>query len=213
MTYLAINSGTKIVFAELPVNQRNKLLATTDVTNCALNCSNNGDCLYSNNTLSCECYSGFAGPACNTNLNPCSYYPCLNDGNCTAINFTSQATTITAYNCSCQAAYFGSNCEKKVDLCLNVTCSGHGTCQDLGTTTKCSCFSMYSGADCEIESKARKAQQAVVTLASIIAIICIVSFYVLLVLMDLFDLYVWWQAGGLNRVKPRRKVYKLFYTA
>ena len=57
---------------------------TYDMTGCLIapiHCSNNGVCKFNEltKTHNCECLNHFTGTKCETNLNKCSSYPCLNN--------------------------------------------------------------------------------------------------------------------------------------
>jgi hypothetical protein len=173
----------------LPPSALNVLLSSKlDLTNCIVNCSNNGHCkLISGGFVVCECDSGFIGNKCEAKSSPCSYGPCLNNGTCsdTPVNST--------YSCECASLYYGVNCENKINVCENVTCSGNGYCKAENNTASCVCFPLYSGTECEIVTAERvRIEKAIVT-CSTLAIIVISLFFLITILSDLFDLVV-----GLN---------------
>ena len=168
----------------LTPEQINQYLASgQDMAPCLGNCSNNGQCAYSLSlkAFTCMCSPNYKGVSCSTDIRPCSYRPCLNSGVC------NEMTNVT-FKCACSNMFYGDLCQYKVDLCKNRTCSGNGVCMVNSTMqneTYCDCFSLYSGADCEIESDVLKAIKAIISTASILAIIILISFYVLIVIMDI----------------------------
>jgi hypothetical protein len=172
----------------LTPEQINLYLGKQDMSPCLGNCSNNGQCAYSISlqAFTCMCFPNYNGISCSTDIRPCSYRPCLNNGACNDI--TNPNTNTTTFNCSCSNMYYGDLCQYEVDLCTNRTCSNNGMCtvnSTMKNETYCDCFSLYSGADCEIESEALKTIKAIITTASIIAITTLISFYALILLMDI----------------------------
>lgn len=159
------------------------LNSTYDVSDCIVNCTNNGICKYSGNlTFVCVCNSNYAGRTCQVSTLPCSHNPCLNNATC--------YENTTSYYCACSGPlYYGTNCELRRNLCENETCSGNGKCEETNNnqTAVCKCFSQYSGSKCEIKSKQLKDVQTVVSTSSIIAIIILALFYTSFLISDIFD--------------------------
>ena len=176
-----------------------------DFSDCIVNCSNNGWCKFAGNkTFLCECKENFIGQACQKDLRPCSYSPCLNDGICKSNDTTS--VNNQSYVCDCPELYYGKNCEKKIDVCENVTCSENGNCMDVNSVAKCNCFTMYSGDNCEIESQEKETVQKVTKTTSIIAIVTLVVFYGLALLSDILDYCCSNRRHKFKRVKVRRNL-------
>ncbi len=86
----------------------------------------------------CQCFTGFTGTQCESNINWCQASNifgnqpiCLNNATC--INQLNQ------YTCSCLAGYTGVRCETLVDFCATQPCT-RGNCTNLpGGNFKCTC--------------------------------------------------------------------------
>ncbi len=183
---------------------------TSDLNACLVNCSNKGDCALTNGTFACKCFPGYdgkfyllafvknifcffftwnlkKGTQCEFNLDPCSYFPCLNNGFCKSIVYPNNSATFV---CNCGSSYYGSFCENKVDLCMNITCSNHGICKTNETINApyCKCFPYYSGDNCEIITATLITIKKVVTSSTIIAVNIIGGLYLFFVALDVSNL-------------------------
>jgi hypothetical protein len=121
----------------------NLLQTDIDISNCLLNCSNNGICnLTSDEKFVCVCSEHFSGPKCDKNMRLCSRIQCL-DPNSQCIDIING--TEYGFVCNCSFPNFGLRCENKIDLCKEKTCSNQGLCQVNLTMPVCKCFKGYSG--------------------------------------------------------------------
>ena len=168
------------------------LTDTLDFSNCLKNCSNNGLCQYRNTSYDCVCDENYEGLSCEINSDPCSYHPCLNDGNCTRDLRNSKS-----YKCDCKFLYYGTKCENKTDICKNITCSYNGYCYNVNDKPLCSCFKYYLGENCENKSTELKIISQVIKSTTVIAICVIIFSICLLFLNDLLSLI-------LTRVKTKK---------
>ena len=160
---LAALQNVAFVFDTSTVSQLEMtLLYTSDMTNCLVNCSNNGLCALVNGTnFVCVCAKYYYDDACETDLRPCSRPQCLNYGTCTNIQTdqtlpTPSGLTIAyayTFKCECPTGYYGTHCEYQTDFCSNVTCTGNGLCQYFSNySTYCHCYSGYTGDNCQSET-------------------------------------------------------------
>ena len=153
-----------------------------DISDCLVNCSNNGLCKYAGNyTFICMCKQYYKGQTCQKSILPCSYNPCLNNASCY------QNITGSEFSCECSMYYYGPKCEYKINVCENETCSNNGYCRDVNHLPVCECFYMNSGNRCEIESAQKRAYKVIISTSSIIAISTVVAFYCLVLLNDVIS--------------------------
>ncbi|VDP14297.1 unnamed protein product [Heligmosomoides polygyrus] len=114
------------------------------ITYCQLKpCFNNGTCVEQFfNGYSCECLEGFTGNNCETKIDLCEGWLCLNNGTC-----------IVHRNvpvCHCQPRFSGEHCEIDISSpCDDVTCLNGGTCYVENDEAFCKCLPGYTGARCE----------------------------------------------------------------
>ncbi|GMS95067.1 hypothetical protein PENTCL1PPCAC_17242, partial [Pristionchus entomophagus] len=80
-----------------------------------------GYCVEQNNSFSCVCRPGTEGNNCQTTLNPCSNFGCLNGGQCLPTEDSSAA------RCICKTGYSGPYCAN-VDRCYFAPCKNGGSC-------------------------------------------------------------------------------------
>ncbi|CAF0978435.1 unnamed protein product [Brachionus calyciflorus] len=186
------------------------LTSEIDVNNCISNCSGNGYCkLVDNKKLICECYTNFAGPACEINTLPCHLNKCRNNGSCIN-NFIDKTYTCQCYSDNNnRSLYFGNFCEFKIDLCENETCSNNGICQDTGNESKCKCFSKFSGVKCETASHEIKVIKSLMKTASFIAIIVLAMTFGTLIFFDLINFFNSEKTNKKNR-SPPKKIHKIY---
>ena len=117
----------------------------------AIDCRNNGACVYSNTdppVSSCRCREGFTGTYCETVIhnNPCSSNPCQTRGHCAL------STTNKTYTCICREHFIGEYCERN-NPCLSSPCLNQAMCQphwnQTDTWFTCRCVGTYTGSRCE----------------------------------------------------------------
>ena len=160
----------------------NILESGDDVSSCLANCSNQGQCMFIDETYACECEEYFIGESCQTDIRPCYQSErCLHNGTCVdAFNFTS-------FECQCpeNGLYYGLYCEFVRDLCENVTCFMHGNCIQIQNETQCKCFNGFEGEMCEIESSSLKAVKSVKSATTVICLVFILTFVLLVIGNDL----------------------------
>jgi hypothetical protein len=176
------------------------LLTTTnssDLNGCLSSCSNNGLCKMDpqTNKLYCECFEGYGGGSCQSDLRPCSSKSiCINNSTCKNIKLDNKTDSfgnpLYSFECTCSAHYFGDHCENKENVCLNKTCSDKGLCVDTNNEPKCKCFQYYSGDNCEIKSEELKKIETRIKSTAIIAIIILCLFYSFFPLNDLLNKFI-----------------------
>lgn len=100
----------------------------------------------------CDCYPGYTGLLCETNINDCNPNQCQNGGVCT--------DGVDSYLCNCTSGFHGNNCQfinACNKQCVNTnelnchTCVENNTqkCVSLGNGYSCNCRTGYSGVSCE----------------------------------------------------------------
>ncbi len=151
-----------------------------DLTNCLINCSNQGECIFSLKTNRYVCVCG-SNSSCQYNLRPCARYPCLNNGTCVE-------NSAYLFKCECVLNYNGTFCENELIVCTkNITCSKNGYCVKNGSLPLCKCFINYFGDQCEFESNFIKIVRSVTWTSLIICLVCIASFVLIIILNDLWS--------------------------
>jgi hypothetical protein len=181
------------------------LSSKLDLSDCIVNCSNNGMCKISNGALICECSNGYKGNNCKVKSSPCSYSPCLNNATCIeSLDSTNSSSTEANFTCICASTYYGQQCENQVNLCANYSkCTpSQGYCKIANNTAVCQCLKSYSGEFCQTKSAELQTIQRVVSTASIIAIVAILLVYIIMAIMDLLH---WLLA---ETPKPKLKIKK-----
>ena len=156
-----------------------------DLSGCMTNCSNQGACNLNplNQHYGCECNANFTGTACQTNLNPCSSSPCMNNGNCSS-------SSDQAFVCQCSDTYFGANCEEQINVCQNKTCVPNGICLPNGVEAKCKCFVGYSGDSCSLEDESVKITKAVKLTSLLVAIFVMIATALIIIANDILTCLV-----------------------
>ena len=164
--------------------------ATYNINGCLRNCSYEGFCRLNSqkNQYQCVCIKNYRSYACEIDIRPCEYLPCINHGVCE--DFTNSANfTTNEYKCNCPSFFYGNKCQFKINICHNVTCSGNGYCIDMGTSAKCQCHQYYSGDNCEIQSNELKVIKMVIITATICALIVIVLTISLILMCDVINFF------------------------
>lgn len=108
-------------------------------------CRNGGTCMFSSNTVSCSCLSGWTGTQCQEeNLpDPCLSLNCPQFSECTV--------SVAQASCVCLQGYEGepsTGCTK-IDWCASSPCQNGGNCSDNTSNFSCSCPSGFQGDLCE----------------------------------------------------------------
>ena len=134
---------------------------------CPLVCGNG---TYSTECSSCVCTSGYTGGMCETDINECIPFPCLNNGTCQDLvnNYTCTCIDgwvgrncsdcgLTCFNgsyssdcssCICDPGYTGGMCETDINECIPNPCMNNGTCQDQVNNYTCTCIDGWVGRNC-----------------------------------------------------------------
>jgi hypothetical protein len=121
----------------------------SDVNECAsVPCQNGGTCVDGVSMFTCTCVTGWEGPTCTTQRNPCI----TNEDNCDPVHATCIHTGPSSHTCTCSAGYTttnqGVNCTN-IDECASNPCQNGGTCVDNVLQYTCTCPAGYSGTSCE----------------------------------------------------------------
>jgi hypothetical protein len=89
-----------------------------DLNGCLSGCSNKGLCKLNSqlHQFYCECYEGYGGKSCQTDLRPCSSKStCINNSTCTNIKlenkYDSEGNQMYSFECICLAHHFGDHCD------------------------------------------------------------------------------------------------------
>ena len=70
----------------------------------------------------CECFEGYQGDLCETNINDCTPDSCHGNGDC--------IDGVNTFTCQCYHGYTGDSCQERV--CTEGYCQNGGTCTKLG---------------------------------------------------------------------------------
>ena len=169
-----------------------------DLTGCLYNCSQNGQCILdpSSQMYSCNCLTNFVGTSCQSDVRPCSKYPCLNNGTCINVD----TNDLLSFKCECQYPYYGVFCEVKGNLCENITCSSHGYCWADEKQAQCKCFIDFYGDNCENVTVFIKIIKNVRITSLLICLTCISLFWLIIVLNDVSNLFI-----SKNKFNHKRK--------
>ncbi|XP_068690657.1 uncharacterized protein [Montipora foliosa] len=105
-------------------------------------CKNNGVCVpvkpMGAGYYLCSCAAGFTGDMCQTNIDECQAFPCV-QGRC--------VDGINNYTCVCFPGFEGRKCDRNVNDCEPSPCV-HGSCNDYVNGYTCTCDPGYSGKTC-----------------------------------------------------------------
>lgn len=111
-------------------------------------CLNGGNCSVTNESISCECQTGWTGENCESMYDPCDTHLCYNNGTC---NSTDDGTA----TCVCEEGWSGDNCETEFNPCGD-GCMNNGTCvsesgfpNNNASLFLCACTENYTGVYCE----------------------------------------------------------------
>ena len=102
-----------------------------------------GTCAVNESGSFCQCFPGYSGTKCETNLNECSMSPCGSRGRC--IDHSN------GYQCECRQGYVGEHCDISLaDSCHSNNCN-HGYCSVTSPdgSYRCICENNYTGIHCD----------------------------------------------------------------
>ena len=116
-------------------------------------CSNGGNCsvLEEDPTqYSCTCPPYFTGDNCETAVDPCTWHPCFNNGECIP-GYTSDGAGSYNYTaaCNCVGGYEGANCVNDIDECADDPCKHGGRCINTPGGHVCVCPDGFNGTLCD----------------------------------------------------------------
>ena len=162
------------------------LQLNTDITQCLLNCSNNGECIFNQitNNFICNCSRNYTGSHCDIDKRPCNSnrLQCMNNGVCVNTIIDPVKNNYN-FKCNCSYPFNGTRCEYKINICKNIKCSNQGICKVVNETIPtCYCFPGYSGDNCEISSIKTKIIKTVsytsvgVSIAFFVSLACLVIY-------------------------------------
>ncbi|XP_061832767.1 slit homolog 3 protein isoform X2 [Nerophis lumbriciformis] len=108
-------------------------------------CQNNGTCVSDElGSYHCTCPFGFKGQDCETPINACVSFPCLNGGTCHL-----RPGLEDHFSCVCPPGFEGQRCEVNPDDCEDNDCENNSTCVDGVNNYTCVCPPNYTGDLCE----------------------------------------------------------------
>ena len=100
-------------------------------------CKNGGSC----DAGSCACPPGFEGERCETNIDDCVEFSCMNGSAC--------VDGVNEASCDCLPGFEGVICQVNIDECEGVECVNDGACIDGIDEFSCLCPIGYGGQFCE----------------------------------------------------------------
>ena len=104
---------------------------------------NNGTCVASQaGVAECQCFTGYEGINCESNINDCNPDPCLNNGVC--------KDGIDLFTCTCAPDFTGDKCQTRIDDCTPNMCQNGASCEDGINSFTCQCLANFNGDNCEI---------------------------------------------------------------
>lgn len=128
-----------------------------NIDDCQHDNCNNGSCFDLLNKYRCDCFPGYEGEYCDTEINEClRYTPCMHGSTCT--------DKIADYDCDCPPLhngrpYDGKNCTFELTSCQSHECHNGATCQPylINETTanqdyECICTEGFTERFCNIST-------------------------------------------------------------
>uniref|UniRef100_A0A8C5SXF6 Crumbs cell polarity complex component 2 n=1 Tax=Laticauda laticaudata TaxID=8630 RepID=A0A8C5SXF6_LATLA len=110
---------------------------------CSSQLCNNGTCLGSGGTYTCQCLPGYAGTHCEEEVDECASNPCQNGAIC--------LDRVNEYSCFCVPGFQGVNCDVEINECESAPCWHGSICSDYIGFFTCSCLPGYRGTQCEVD--------------------------------------------------------------
>jgi hypothetical protein len=114
-----------------------------------VSCSGHGACNSADG--SCECVTGWMGPACADEVAGCPAN-CTSPTHGTCVEVDPDALPVSIFKCVCEAGFTGAACAQDgrcpVDMPSEEACFGHGTC----VSRHCKCDEGFAGTFCDLRS-------------------------------------------------------------
>ncbi|XP_036362858.1 uncharacterized protein LOC115216258 [Octopus sinensis] len=135
---------------ECPDGTTTMITGATNATNCVSveanicktnPCANNGTCVPSGHSYSCNCTNGFTGRKCEKMVDLCAPNPCYFNSTCTVKGST--------FECNCPAGTNGTRCEIIQKTCTPNFCLNGGICINKLNSTECHCPNGFTGDRCD----------------------------------------------------------------
>ncbi|XP_043274627.1 protein crumbs isoform X2 [Venturia canescens] len=113
---------------------------------CLTNPCVNGTCRsLGDHGFKCNCYEGFEGQLCDTDIDECAV---LGNASC---NYGICINTVGSYNCFCRPGYSGDHCDIDINECLCGPCENNATCVDKVNAFECICLEGYTNKTCNVD--------------------------------------------------------------